>query len=120
MFFLPKTHKKRLDDYPATGADLGAMFAAYPELGRMEPTPVLMPAGGCSFHNGLMVHAANPNMTPYPRRAFTCAYMPDQSRYNGIPNVLPNEILNTIQINDLLNDESQNPLIYSHKSSKQD
>tara|TARA_B100000029_G_scaffold516847_1_gene636335 strand:- start:10181 stop:10999 length:819 start_codon:yes stop_codon:yes gene_type:complete len=120
MFFLPKTHKKRLDDYPATGADLGAMFAAYPELGRMEPTPVLMPAGGCSFHNGLMIHAANPNMTPYPRRAFTCAYMPDQSRYNGIPNVLPNKILNTIQINDLLNDESQNPLIYSHKSSKKD
>ena len=113
MFFLPGSQQKRLDDYPAAGNHVGAMFAAYPELGQMEPVPVVMPAGGCSFHNGLMVHAANANMTPYPRRAFTCAYMPNYSRFNGIPNVLPERILNNIQIGDILEDEDQNPLIYT-------
>ncbi len=112
MFFLPGSHKARLDDHPAAGNHVGAMFETYPALGRMDPVPVVMPAGGCSFHNGLMVRAANPNMTPRPRRAFTCAYMPDESRFNGIPNVLPDRITKTIQIGDLLKDEAQNPLIY--------
>ncbi len=113
MFFMPGTHKRRLDDYPTEG-HLGALFGAYPELGRMEPVPVIMPAGGCSFHNGLVAHGANANMTPRPRRAFTCAYMPDHSRFNGEPNVLPERILNTISVGDLLDDESQNPLIFSY------
>lgn len=115
MFFMPGSHKKRLDDYPAAGDHLGAMFEGYPELGRMDPVPVVMPAGGCSFHNGLMAHAAAANMTPYPRRAFTCAYMPDHSTFNGIPNVLPNRILDTIEIGDPLDDDTQNPLIYSNE-----
>ncbi len=71
------------------------------------------------FLNGLMVHAANANMTPYPRRAFTCAYMPDHSRFNGIPNVLPERILNTIEIGDLLEDEDQNPLIHTHDPTRE-
>ena len=113
MFFMPSTHKRRLDDSPTHG-HVGALFGAYPELGRMEPVPVIMPAGGCSFHNGLVLHGANANMTPRPRRAFTCAYMPDHSRFNGEPNVLPERILNTIGVGDLLEDENQNPLIYSN------
>ena len=113
MFFMPGTHKRRLDDYPADSNQLGALFGAYPDLGRLEPVPVIMPAGGCSFHNGLLAHGANANMTPNPRRAFTCAYMPDHSRFNGEPNVLPERILNTIDVGDLLDDENQNPLIYT-------
>ncbi len=119
MFFLPGSHKKRLEDHPAAGNHVGAMFDTYPELGRMEPVPVVMPAGGCSLHNGLMVHAANANMTPHPRRAFTCAYMPDHSRFNGIPNVLPERILHSIRIGDLLDDENQNPLIHTYEQSRE-
>ena len=119
MFFMPGSHKKRRDDHPAAGKHVGAMFEAYPDLGAMEPVPVVMPAGGCSFHNGLIVHAANANMTPNPRRAFTCAYMPDHSRFNGIPNVLPNRILNTIQIGDPLEDEDQNPLIHTYDPKRE-
>jgi phytanoyl-CoA hydroxylase len=115
MFFLPGSHKKRLEDHPAAGNSVGAMFATYPELGGLEPTPVVMRAGGCSFHNGLMVHAAHANMTPYPRRAFTCAYMPDGSLFNGIPNVLPDSMLKALNIGDVLADETQNPLIFSIK-----
>ena len=113
MFFMPGSHKRRLDDRPADGNHVGALFSVYPELSGIEPVPAILPAGGCSFHNGLMVHAANANMTPYPRRAFTCGYMPDRSRFNGEPNVLPKRILNTIEIGDLLEDEDQNPLIYN-------
>ncbi|MDE2914126.1 MAG: phytanoyl-CoA dioxygenase family protein [Paracoccaceae bacterium] len=113
LFFMPGTHKRRLVDYPTEG-HLGALFEAYPELGSMEPVPVIMPAGGCSFHNGLAAHGAHANMTPRPRRAFTCAYMPDHSRFNGEPNVLPERILNTISVGDLLDDEEQNPLIFSY------
>lgn len=116
MFFLPGSHKTRLDDHPAAGDFVGAMFTTYPELGKKEPAPVVMPAGGCSFHNGLMVHAAHANMSPHPRRAFTCAYMPDGSTFNGIPNVLPDPILKSLQVGDLLNDDDQNPLIYSRVS----
>ena len=117
MFFMPGSHKARRDDFPAAGNQVGAMFEAYPDLGRKEPVPVVMPAGGCSFHNGLIVHAAHANMTPYPRRAFTCAYMPDHSTFNGIPNVLPNRILDTIEVGDPLDDEDQNPLVYSNDVS---
>ena len=119
MFFMPGSHKQRLDDFQADGGHVGAMFNAYPELSRMEPVPVIIPAGGCSFHNGLMVHAANANMTPYPRRAFTCAYMPDHSRFNGEPNVLPDRILNTLKVGDLLEDDDQNPLIHTNDPTRE-
>ena len=118
MFFMPGSHKQRLDDYPADGNRVSALFDAYPELGKMEPVPVHMPAGGCSFHNGLIVHGAGANMTPNPRRAFTCAYMPDHSRFNGEPNVLPARILDTIKVGDLLEDADQNPLIYTNEPAR--
>jgi len=119
MFFMPGSHRRRLDDYEAINNNLGGMLNAYPELGRMEPVPVILPAGGCSFHNGLMVHAASANMTPYPRRAITCAYMPDHSRFNGIPNVLPDRILNSIEVGDLLEDDNQNPLIHTYDPTRE-
>ena len=118
MFFMPGSHKRRLDDYPADGNHVGALFNAYPEFSGMEPVPVILPAGGCSFHNGLMVHGANANMTPHPRRAFTCAYMPDHSRFNGEPNVLPDRILSSIRVGDLLEDDDQNPLIHTNDPTR--
>ena len=119
LFFMPGSHKRRLDDYPADGNNVKALFDAYPELGRMEPFPAVMPAGGCSFHNGLMVHAAGVNMTPNPRRAFTCAYMPDHSRFIGEPNVLPERILDSIEVGDLLDDADQNPLIFTSDPTRE-
>jgi phytanoyl-CoA hydroxylase len=45
----------------------------------------------------------------------TCAYMPDGNVYNGIPNVLSQSYLETLKIGDELNNEAQNPLIYTRK-----
>ena len=38
---------------------------------------MVLNAGDATFHSGMMAHAAAANMTPKPRRAMTCAYMPD-------------------------------------------
>ena len=74
---------------------------------------VPMKDGSCSFHNGLTIHSAGANMTSGFRRAMTCAYMPDGAIFNGIKNILTDEQVSRLKIGDLLNDESQTPLIYS-------
>ena len=51
-------------------------------------------------------------MTNGFRRAMTCAYMPDGAKFNGIKNILSDELVERLKVGDLLNDDSQNPLIY--------
>ena len=43
----------------------------------------------------------------------TCAYMPDGSTYNGKQNILSDEQIARLKVGDPLNDDAQNPLIYS-------
>ena len=74
-----------------------------------------MKAGSCSFHNGLLAHGAGANMTPYHRRAMTCAYMPDGSAFNGQRNILTQAQADSYEIGDALDDDAQSPLIY-HRS----
>jgi len=112
LYFLPGTHKKT--DYRDIGItnNMKAIFTVYPELASVEAVAVPMKAGSASFHNGLCIHGAGPNMTPRPRRAMTCAYMPDGATFNGQKNVLPEEYLTTLSIGDLLNNNQQNPLLW--------
>ena len=51
-------------------------------------------------------------MTNRPRRAMTCAYMPDGSTFNGQQNVLPAEYFRSLTVGDTLNDDRINPLIW--------
>lgn len=81
----------------------------------MTPIAAVMKAGSCSFHNGLVAHAAGANMTPGLRRAMSCAYMPDGGAFNGKKNILTPERLAALKIGDVFNDDAENPLIY-HKS----
>jgi ectoine hydroxylase-related dioxygenase (phytanoyl-CoA dioxygenase family) len=92
---------------------MNAVFGLYPDLASVAPVSAPMKAGSASFHNGLCIHGAGPNMTTAPRRAMTCAFMPDGSRYNGKANVLPEEYRQTLVIGDLLDNDGQNPLIYA-------
>ena len=92
---------------------MNAVFLAYPDLQNERSAAVPMKAGSASFHNGLCVHGAGANMTPGFRRAMTCAYMPEGSIFNGQKNILSDEYVRTLQVGDLLNDEKQNPLIFS-------
>ena len=51
-------------------------------------------------------------MTVGLRRAFTCAYMPDGSTFNGQRNILRDEQIAGLQVGDVLEDDAQTPLIY--------
>ena len=105
MYFLPGSHQQA--DYERKGGfspDIGALFDQYPEFREIEPVPAAMKAG-----------SAGHNMTPYARRAMTCAYMPDGATFNGIQNILSKERFESMEIGDLHNDDEQTPLVWSQK-----
>jgi len=97
------------------GVNVGNLFKIYPEWLKIDPVGAPVPAGTAVFHNGLTAHGAGANMTNRPRRAMTCAYMPDGSTFNGQQNVLPDAYFKSLKIGDLLNDEQNNRLIW-HKN----
>ncbi|MBU1820361.1 MAG: phytanoyl-CoA dioxygenase family protein [Bacteroidetes bacterium] len=113
LFFIPGSHHTTTFENPGIGKNMGAIFDFYPEFRATRSVAAPMKAGSCSFHNGLCIHGAHANMTPGQRRAMTCAYMPDGNTFNGIQNILSDEQVARLNVGDLLNDERQNPLIYS-------
>jgi len=115
LFFIPGSHKKTTFENKGIGKNMGAIFDVYPEFKNTKAQPAVIKAGSCTFHNGLTIHGAHANMTPGFRRAMTCVYMPDGNTYNGIPNILPDNYVKTLEIGDLLNNDEQNPLIYNKK-----
>lgn len=116
MVFLPGTHRKGSFDNVGIGNNMGEIFQVHPEFASIEPVVAEMPAGSCTFHNGLTVHGAGANLTPRPRRAMTCGFMPDGATFCGVQNILSNEQVARLKIGDLLNDNDQNPLIYSRSA----
>jgi phytanoyl-CoA hydroxylase len=114
LFFVPRTHRLQLTAAGDLGADLGAVFATHPEAAT-APVPCPLPAGGCSFHNGLTVHGAGANMTPGRRRAMTAAFMPDGVRFNGIRDVrvLGEDYVSTLRPGDPLENDDLNPVVYA-------
>ena len=116
LYYLPGSHK--MTNYEKKGhfgPNMGALFDEYPEFREIDPVAAEMKAGSAGFHNGLTAHAAGPNMTPYPRRAMTCIYMPDGVTFNGIQNVLSDEQVAALNIGDVLDDESQTPLVWPNR-----
>jgi ectoine hydroxylase-related dioxygenase (phytanoyl-CoA dioxygenase family) len=85
-------------------------------MAKRDPIAAPMKAGSASFHNGLTAHAAGANMTPRPRRAMTCAYMPDGSTFNGQRNILPEEYFQRLRLGDVLDNDAQNPLVFNRCS----
>src|SRR4051812_30511964 len=113
LFFIPGSHKKTQLSLAGIGKNIGDIFKQYPELRSTKAFAATMKAGSCSFHNGLTIHGAHANMTPGVRRAMTCAYMPDGNVFNGTRNILSDDQIVQLKVGDLLNDDKQNPLIYS-------
>lgn len=113
LYFMPKSQQETQFDEPGISASMGDIFDTYPQFKDVVPTASIIKAGSCSFHNGLNIHAAGPNMTTGFRRAMTCAFMPEGSTFNGKKNVLPQAYFDTLKIGDVLDNEEQNPLIYS-------
>lgn len=112
MWYLPGTHLLARYDNVGIGENMADLFRVYPEWREIEAVPVPVAAGSAVFHNGLIAHGAGANMTPRPRRAMTCAYMPDGCIFNGQRNVLREDYFNALQIGDVLDDPRQVPLIW--------
>ncbi|TMM13881.1 MAG: phytanoyl-CoA dioxygenase family protein [Actinobacteria bacterium] len=113
LWYLPGSNRSASFELTPIGENFGALFDQYPEWLGLEPVAAPCPAGGAIFHNGLIAHAAGANMTPRPRRAMTCAFMPDGARYNGRPHsVLPDDYLETLRVGDPIDDDSIVPLVW--------
>lgn len=112
LYFLPGTHETATYDNVLIGQNMNSLFDVYPDWAKIEPVPVEMKAGDCSFHNGLTAHAAGPNMTTGTRAAFSIIYMPADATYNGIKNVLPPRLLESLEPGAPLNDPQQNPIVF--------
>jgi len=112
LYFLPNTHLETSYENPGITEQMDSLFKFYPQFRDRAPVAAPMKAGSCSFHNGLLAHAAGANMTPYARRAMTCAFMPDGMMFNGIQNILSDAQVSELKVGDPLNDDKQNPLLY--------
>jgi phytanoyl-CoA hydroxylase len=114
MWYVPGSH---LCTDPAInvgiGQHIGALFDRYPALREREPVAVPLRAGSAAVHNGMTAHGAGANMTHKPRMGMTCAYMPAGSRYNGIRNILSEERHARLAVGDCLDDDVDNPLVWS-------
>ena len=94
MAFVPGTHKLgRLE--PIRLGDPQGLFALVPPdapvrefKAQFQP----MPAGSCTFHDGLTFHYAGPNTTDRQRRAFITIYMPDEIHYNGASHIVTDDL----------------------------
>lgn len=116
LYYVPGSHRAQKFDNVDLLSEIGALFDLYPEWAGSAPVACSVPAGGALVHNGLTFHGAGANMTPGWRRAMTCAYMPDGGRFNGIQNILSDDQVAGLSIGDLLDDEAQNPLVYSRST----
>jgi ectoine hydroxylase-related dioxygenase (phytanoyl-CoA dioxygenase family) len=85
-------------------------------LGEVDSVAAPMKAGDCSFHNGLVAHGAGANMGRGRRIAMTAAFMPEGSRFNGRRDILPQDYFETLKEGDILDNDNQNPLLYSKHS----
>ncbi|MCL5994663.1 MAG: phytanoyl-CoA dioxygenase family protein [Chloroflexi bacterium] len=112
LWYMPGTHKIARFDNAGIGENIASLFKVYPEWKNNKAVPAPCPAGSAVFHNGLIAHGAGANMTPSPRRAMTCAYMPDGSTFNGQQNVLPDDYFKSLQMGDPIDDPKQVPLIW--------
>jgi ectoine hydroxylase-related dioxygenase (phytanoyl-CoA dioxygenase family) len=112
MWYLPGTHKAAGYENVGIGQNQTDLFKVYPEWRGVESVACPCPAGSAVFHNGLVAHGAGANMTNRPRRAMTCAYMPDGATFNGQKNVLPDDYFATLSVGDVLGDDAVNPLLW--------
>jgi phytanoyl-CoA hydroxylase len=118
LYFVPGSHRLELPTAGDLGPDLGALFAAHPDV-TTPPTACPLPAGGCSFHNGYTIHGAGANMTAASRRAMSIAFMPDGARFNGNRDiqVLGGAYLDTLTTGDPLQSDELNPLVFTTRAS---
>ena len=119
LYFLDGTHLQGDVGVQAdlSRANVGGLFRAFPEWGTSDPSVAEVRAGAGIFINGMLAHAAGPNMTSRPRRAFAFLFMPGDSTYNGNPAALPAELAARLRVGDPLDDDRYLPLLHPRAAS---
>ncbi|MHB8637836.1 MAG: phytanoyl-CoA dioxygenase family protein [Fimbriimonadaceae bacterium] len=117
MWYLPGTHKSARFDGAGIGHNMADLFRTYPEWRELGSVACPCPAGSAVFHNGLTAHGAGANMTNRPRRAMTCAYMPEGSTFNGVKNILPTEYFEALKLGQVLDDDVINIPVWPPRQS---
>jgi phytanoyl-CoA hydroxylase len=87
MAFLPGT--QNVHDVQAV--DLGSpkeLGEVAPKLKGIKPVVCELPAGGCTFHNGMTFHYAGTNKSDAMREAFAIIYMADGTVFSGKDHVV--------------------------------
>lgn len=105
LWYLPGSHLEASFTSIGIGENLGDIFKTYPQWKKIDAVAASCPAGSAVFHNGLTAHGAGANMTARPRRAMTCAYMPDGSTFNGQQNILSDDYFKSLKVGDVLNND---------------
>ena len=119
LYFLPGTHKT--SGFEIGGSlgqtGIGELFREYPQWAEIEPYAAEMKAGSGVFISGMVAHAAGPNMTTHPRRAFAMLFMPEDATFNGKKSALPDEVFGKLKVGDVLVDDEHLPLVFSYQNA---
>lgn len=91
-----------------------------PDWDHADPIPTPARAGTLVVHNGDTAHGAGANMSPRPRPAYSMTWMPAGSTFNGMANILPDDVLATIEVGDSLDLEHLFPLVWSRSTPDMD
>lgn len=111
LVYIPGSHHTKRWQQTA-GDGLGDILLEFPEWAGIEPVYCPVKAGSVIWHNGLCAHGSGANMSSQERRALNLALMPGGARFNGIQNILPDDLLGQYEVGQALVDERLNPLIW--------
>jgi len=111
LVYLPGSHRE-LSWQQCAGEGLGDVIELAPSWAGITPVCCPVPAGSVIWHNGLTVHGSGANMSHAERRALNFALMPSPARFNGVRNILPDEVFHRYRVGDLLADDALNPRIF--------
>src|SRR5262245_9933145 len=79
----PRTPPSR-GEFHAPDDWLAPVLAAAPDGAEPERVPVVVKAGGCSFHHSLMFHGSGPNQALTHRRALVSHLLPVEARFHPV------------------------------------
>src|SRR5262249_44215386 len=110
MHYVAGSHKLRLGTLGNWRID--GLRLMHPDWEHADPVPCPARAGTLVVHNGHIAHGAGANVTPRPRPAYLMMGLPDGATYNGIPNILPDDVLATIKVGDPIDFDHLFPVVY--------
>jgi ectoine hydroxylase-related dioxygenase (phytanoyl-CoA dioxygenase family) len=91
MSFVPGSHKAGVLEYIRLANPQNLFDFAPEEFKHRKPVTIELPAGSCTFHNGLTFHYAGPNKSDAMREAFAIIYMPDGTHYDGAEHIVTDQ-----------------------------